>query len=307
MDNNTNENRWTSVASNRDRAGEATRTFITHIQNYFTSLSFVAFAAFLTTLCATLIDFLALLGSYHTPFLFDWFSLSINKVLYHFQIYRLILYPIVNIHISLLITNLIIVIPYISKHERRYGSLRTLYELGVLFTLIPGVMYIIAMGLITGFTTYKYIDISGCSGLSGWAVGLSLLTMLHEQSEGIETDHSLFGVVPIPSRMVPGFIFAFYLFLVPDSSIILNLSSALIAYLYATKRLSSKILPLEDTYRHYENHALFKSLTTFRNFISIDSIGYLPVASTNVPIVTAATSSSTNSAPFPGQGHRLGD
>lgn len=83
--NNTNENRWTSVASNRDRAGEATRTFITHIQNYFTSLSFVAFAAFSITLCATLIDFLALLGSYHTPFLFDWFSLSINKVLYHFQ------------------------------------------------------------------------------------------------------------------------------------------------------------------------------------------------------------------------------
>lgn len=117
------------------------------------------------------------------------FLILFFSITFYYIVYRLILYPIVTIHISLLITNLIIVIPYISKHERRYGSLRTLYELGVLFTLIPGVMYIIAMGLITGFTTYKYIDISGCSGLSGWAVGLSLLTMLHEQSEGIEADH----------------------------------------------------------------------------------------------------------------------
>lgn len=100
------------------------------------------------------------------------------------------LYPIVTNNASFLFTNLLIVIPYISKHERKYGSLRTLYELGVLFILIPAVIYVAIFGLFIGASsTFQYINIVGCSGLSGIAVGLSLLTMLNEQSEGIEVTH----------------------------------------------------------------------------------------------------------------------
>ncbi|CAO3608633.1 unnamed protein product [Cunninghamella blakesleeana] len=304
MSNSSNNN---IAMNNRDQVGEATRTFLTHIRSYLSSLTLVAFGSILIPICVSLINLLLSIGFQHNHLLYSWVYLSVSEIIYHFQVYRLILFPIVTNNASFLFTNLLIITPYISKHERRYGSLRTLYELSVLFTLIPALVYVTLFGLIIGSSsTLQYVSVAGCSGLSGIAVGLSLLTMLNEQSDGIETTHSLFGVVPISSRIVPGLIFAFYFFLVPDSSVFLNLASAIVAYLYATKQLTTKILPSDDTYRHYESHALTKSLTTFRNFVSIDSTGYLPVSTNNVIPATTSTNPAT-SAHFPGQGHRLGD
>lgn len=81
--NNSNNNN--TATNNRDQVGEATRTFLTHIRNYLTSLTLVAFASILIPLCVSLIDLLLSLSFQHTHLLYDWFYLSVSKVIFHFQ------------------------------------------------------------------------------------------------------------------------------------------------------------------------------------------------------------------------------
>ncbi|ORZ11822.1 hypothetical protein BCR42DRAFT_420706 [Absidia repens] len=315
---NTNQQgqQWTS---SRDRAGEATRMFVTHIRHYFNSLPLISVLTIIIPLFANLLDVITFIGPTHNTFIYEWFYLSQTKIIYHLQVYRLIFYPLVHVNVTSLLTNLLLLIPYISAHERKKGSVCLLHELLCLFTLLPAIMYIVVIVLITSVLDMSgvFMGVAACSGLSTWTVALSLWTMLDEDARGEATTHSLFGVIPLPPKSIPFLIIAFYFFLVPDSSLILHLCAASVAYFYFHHRLPSVLEPTNEKCRHFENHRWTKLLSNHPKFISVDtsahSGSYLPVTSNGVGngSTTSYTQQSTSSASattnFPGQGYTLSE
>lgn len=141
----------------------------------------------------------------------------------------------------------------------------------------------------------------------------------------------LFGVIRIPGHIVPHLIIAFYFFLMPDLSLIIHLITAGIAYsckwkhwldekechswyVYpdAKNKLPPRLVPTEDTYRHYEQNPWLGRAVNHGRFISVDNTSaYLPIANTSSQHLSADTTTTTPSSssytPFSGQGQRLGD
>jgi membrane associated rhomboid family serine protease len=106
---------------------------------------------------------------------------TINIFIY--LVYRLLLYPFAtNNFVQLFITD-IWLLPELYKLERKQGSLRFLWILFVLFTIIPGIIYLI----ITTSITYNcnngiYIGWD-CRGMAGWVVGLIFWSYLEDDGE----------------------------------------------------------------------------------------------------------------------------
>ncbi|CAO3577097.1 unnamed protein product, partial [Absidia cylindrospora] len=261
--------------------------------HYFNSLPLISVLTIIIPLFANLLDVITFIGPTHNTFIYEWFYLSQTKVIYHLQVYRLLFYPL--------------------------GSICLLHELLCLFTLLPAIMYIVAIVLITSLLDMSgvYMGIAACSGLSTWTVALSLWTMLDEDARGEATTHRLFGVIPLPPKSIPFLIIAFYFFLVPDSSLILHLCAASVAYLYFHHRLPSILEPTNEKCRRLENHRWTNLLSNHPKFISVDASAhggsYLPVTSNAVgsgsttSYTQQSSSSASPAANFPGQGYILSE
>ncbi|KAI8340705.1 hypothetical protein BC941DRAFT_467872 [Chlamydoabsidia padenii] len=306
------QQRWSSITSRRDRAGEATRMFITHVRHYLSSLPLISLLTIIIPLFTNLLDVITLIGPTQDMLLYESLCLSITRIMNNFEVYRLFLYPLVHANTTLLVTNLILLIPYISAHERKKGSLFVLFELVCLYTILPGIIYLLVISLLTTVTTIgAYVGTIASSGLSVWTVGLSLWTML----DGDTTNHSLFGVIPLPAKAIPFLIIGFYFFLVPDSSVILHLVAAGIGYLYFNHRLPAILTPTNEKCRQYEDLRWTNLLTKHPKFVSVDTAGdgYLPVSSVNNHRVASTTPYTVNTqqsgspSNFPGQGYTLSD
>ncbi|KAI8083082.1 uncharacterized protein BX664DRAFT_339776 [Halteromyces radiatus] len=317
--------RWTSIQSRRDNAGEATRMFVSHVRHYFSSLPLLSILAIAIPILTNVLDILTLIAPTHDMYFYQWCHLSITSI-YRYQVQRLLLYPLVHPGTSILITNLILLVPYISVHERRKGSLCLLYELVVIFTLLPAVLYlfIVSLGISLTDIADDRLGVATTSGLSVWVIALSFWSMLDEQSRGEVTNHSLFGVVPLPSKTIPFLLVVFYFFLMPDSSLILHLCVAGIVYLYSYRQLPSNLRPTNEMYRQYENQSWLRLLTTHPKYINVESAssgnGYLPVTTSDARGSSSSAfrvnTSSISSPPppasnprsnFPGHGYTLTD
>ncbi|ORZ01009.1 hypothetical protein BCR43DRAFT_433178 [Syncephalastrum racemosum] len=197
--------------------------------------------------------------------------------------------------------------------ERKQGTLRLAYLLGIVFTL--GVS-ILLLGSLGWFDSPSFLQ--SCSGLSGWVVALAFWSAKEDEAEGIVNDRMLFGVLRVPGRFMPILVLIFYLFLVPGTSLLTHLFSAALAYCYATKRLPERILLSDDAIRQCEQKAWLKPVVSASRFVPLEAASrdYLPIAS-NAGLVSgfstassaaaAVPSSATPQAPFPGEGRRLGD
>ncbi|KAI7852065.1 hypothetical protein BDC45DRAFT_444574 [Circinella umbellata] len=192
--------------------------------------------------------------------------------------------------------------------ERKHGTLKLAWLLITFYTCGIGLVYIVLLGIFR--TSTVWIESSYVAGLSGWAVALSVWSAMEDESEGQSNDRMLFGVIRIPGRVMPYLIIAFYLFLVPDTSLLLHLLAAGVAFIYFTKRIPSRFLPSDDMYKHYEGRTWLERVTSSTRFVSMDAAtsGYLPIHNaTSSHISTPAVSHNVNVGGFPGQGQRLGD
>jgi hypothetical protein len=92
---------------------------------------------------------------------------------------------------TLLLTNLILLVPYVSTQERKKGSICILYELVVLYTILSGVVYLVFSTLLTiaAHMSGMYLSNARFSGLSVWTVGLSMWAMLDGQAQGDAPNH----------------------------------------------------------------------------------------------------------------------
>ncbi|KAI9311790.1 hypothetical protein BX666DRAFT_1844083, partial [Dichotomocladium elegans] len=145
------------------------------------------------------------------------------------------------------------------------------------------------------------------SGISAWTVGLSVwMAMDDEQSN--DRMQVLFGVIRIPGRFIPHMMILYYFLLMPDLSLILHLLAAGSTYLYASKKMSSRLFPSDDVYRSYEQRNWLARIVNHPRFVAIDNTsGYLPIAAPSAHIHGSAPL--VNTSPpggFPGQGRRLG-
>lgn len=105
---------------------------------------------------------------------------SINQFIY--LVYRLLLYPFAtNSFVQLFITD-IWLLPELYKLERKQGSLRFLWILFVLFTIIPGIIYSIITTSITYNRNGIYIGWD-CRGMAGWVVGLIFWSYLEDDGD----------------------------------------------------------------------------------------------------------------------------
>ncbi|KAI9272636.1 hypothetical protein BDA99DRAFT_498832 [Phascolomyces articulosus] len=200
--------------------------------------------------------------------------------------------------------------------ERKHGTIKLAWLLITFYTCGIGFIYVVLLGIFKVSTIW--IDSNYVAGLSGWAVGLAVWSAMEEESEGQSNDRMLFGVIRIPGRVMPYLIIVFYLFLVPDTSLLLHLLAAAVAYLYFTKRIPARLLPSDDVYKHYEGRPWLERITNNSRYVSMDAAtgGYLPIHNATSSHISANNSqvthnvnvgggSSNNS--FPGQGIRLGD
>ncbi|KAI8362652.1 hypothetical protein BD560DRAFT_334114 [Blakeslea trispora] len=136
-----------------------------------------------------------------------------------------------------------------------------------------------------------------CRGMYGWVVGLVCWSYLSDESES--QDRMIAGTIRIPHQYWPVFVFVTFVFLVPGSSVLLNLLCGGIGYLYVKQKLSF-LVPSDARLTEFETKAILSPLTKATNFV--------PTADTSnpyLPIVNEQPSTTSNSS-FAGQGHRLG-
>ncbi|KAI8060551.1 hypothetical protein BC940DRAFT_152033 [Gongronella butleri] len=283
---------WATVHNSRTRAGEATRTFLSHVQSYVLGLPLMTRATVFVSVAISGVDLALRILNWNT--IYELFRLSMIQVIYQLQVHRVLVYPFVASFPTFLITDLILLIPYLAQHEQAVGTLPIVYELVSLYTVVPAVVYVVLVWLVDSLSTNWLVGFNGCAGLSGWVIGLAIGTMLRNADR--PTQHSLFGLIPIPPHLLPWLIILFYLFLVPDTSLILHLVIAAISYLYHTRQWPRVWTPCPQMYQRIEQHPQMGFLTMHPNFVKTGS--YLPVSTSD---------SSPSSVAYVGQGQRLGD
>ncbi|ORX49545.1 hypothetical protein DM01DRAFT_1338215 [Hesseltinella vesiculosa] len=183
---------------------------------------------------------------------------------------------------------MIFLIPFLSRYEYKAGSLQVLYEFIGLYTVLPAFVYVAAIWVIDRLSVTLFLGREGCTGLSGWVMGLAVATSLQSDQS---TQHSLFGVIPLPPKALPGLVLVFYTFLVPGTSLVLHLAVAAIAYLYHTQQWPRQLLPSQQLFDRLERNPWLTFLTSHPHYIKADH-QYLPI--------------STNDTSH-GAGQRLGD
>ncbi|KAI8146034.1 hypothetical protein BJV82DRAFT_600194 [Fennellomyces sp. T-0311] len=290
----------TGQTASTNRTGESTRIFISHVKQYFNSLPLFSLSVIAITWLIGLADVLGRVSPSQTNLVSQWLYLSANKVLYGLQGHRILLYPLASPGISLLLTNTLLALPYMAAMERKQGTVRLAWLLISLYTCAIGLAYVILISLFSSIARYH-----SCAGLSAWTVALAVWSAMEEEAEGQSNDRMLFGVIHLPGKAMPFLIIAFYFFLVPDTSLVLHVLAAGTAYCYFKKRIPARLLPSEDTYRHYQSRPWLEHVTGNPRFISMDaaSSGYLPIHNNSANVASAHSPSGG----FPGQGRRLGD
>ncbi|EPB86947.1 hypothetical protein HMPREF1544_06270 [Mucor circinelloides 1006PhL] len=283
-------------------------TFLDHVKQYLATIPPVTRFALYTPIVVCIFD----------RIVFPLLSLQVNISSFislnavSFQVYRLVLYPFAtNSFIQLFIID-IWLLPELYKLERKQGSLRFLWILLVLFTIIPGIVYSLVMASITAGKLNTHMPfVWDCRGMAGWVVGLVFWSYLEDDGQD-QQDRMIAGAIRMPKKMWPVFVFIFFIFLVQDASVFLNISAAIVGFLYAKGKLGF-LVPSEDKFIDYESKSWLQFFTRSHNFVSIDSAGnsYLPIfmpANANTPIVPSSTNSNSNNthSQFPGQGVRLG-
>lgn len=98
-------------------------------------------------------------------------------------VHRLLTYPLATPGLSLWITNALLLVPYMAAMERKQGTLRLAYLLGVVFTL--GVSLLL-VGSLAWFDSPSFLQ--SCSGLSGWVVALAFWSAKEDEAEGVAND-----------------------------------------------------------------------------------------------------------------------
>ncbi|KAI8969805.1 hypothetical protein BDB01DRAFT_815742 [Pilobolus umbonatus] len=190
--------------------------------------------------------------------------------------------------------------PDLIKFERQKGSFQVIWLLMILFTLIPGIVYLF---LIMITYTDKISPATNYSGMAGWVVALIFWSNLSDELNGVNQERYLFGSIRMPSKFMPILALIFFVILVPDGSFILNLACAGVSYLYVHTKLPKFLFLSNETVIRYEEKPWLRGLTRLPNFVPVDArFNYLPIATHDVDTNTADTTTTS----FPGRGYRLG-
>ncbi|KAI9360236.1 hypothetical protein BD770DRAFT_319037 [Pilaira anomala] len=191
------------------------------------------------------------------------------------------------------------------------GTLRLIWTLLTLLTIIPAIIYCIAIHFLSVFSPDFGFGLARYYGMAGWVVGLVIINYLKQEGE---SDRMIAGSIRIPNKVWPVIVLVFFVFLAPGASFILNLSAALLGFVYIDDKFSKYFTPSEETITAFEEKSWLKWLTSSPNFVSVDSSGvYLPImnppsSSSNhlFTTTTATTTSPATTTHFPGTGVRLG-
>ncbi|KAG1466338.1 hypothetical protein G6F46_001865 [Rhizopus delemar] len=246
----------------------------------------------------------------------QWLYLDIEKVTSNFELQRLVLYPFSSTSITKLIITTIWLFPELHKIETKHGSLKTAWSILTLYTILPAVGYIMIIKIISfSFPIYdQAVKEVVYSGMPGWVVALIFWSNLEDDRDGSGQDRMLAGSIRLPNKIMPMLALLFFVLLVPDSSLILNLLAAVIACLYVYEKIPKAFLPSDETYTRFEQKSWLSLLTQAPNYVPVNQNGaYLPITN---PSSTSALFVNTSNRPnngatslnsnFPGQGYRLG-
>ncbi|KAI9486712.1 MAG: hypothetical protein EXX96DRAFT_550264 [Benjaminiella poitrasii] len=293
--------------------------FLAHIKQVLSTMPPVTRFTLYAPIIIFIIDNI-LLQVLHLGFRFSYWSyLDFDNSVLKFQIFRFILYPFSKSSLLELFIIPLWLIPEMYKLEQRQGSIKFLWILLTVFTVLPGIAFVFIMKILTTdwfnpINNRVHIEFS-CHGMTGWVVGLLFWTYFTED-ESEQHDRMIAGAIRIPRKYWPVFVFVFFVFLVPGIPILLNISASIMALLYVKDKLGF-LIPSDEKFSEYEGKAWLRFLTSASNYVSIDTAGisgYLPLF---MPSQNAATTSSTttysnstttsnNAERFPGQGVRLG-
>ncbi|ORE03987.1 hypothetical protein BCV72DRAFT_251512 [Rhizopus microsporus var. microsporus] len=153
------------------------------------------------------------------------------------------------------------------------------------------------------------------AGMTGWVVALIFWSYLEDDRNGSSDNRMLPGSIRIPNKVMPMLALLFFVFLVPDSSFLLNLISAVIGYLYVHEKLPKILTSSDESFARFEKKPWLTPLISAPNYVPVNEHGvYLPITNPNSTSFANTSysnnnnSSNTASSPgsFPGQGYRLG-
>ncbi|KAI7901685.1 uncharacterized protein BX663DRAFT_487396 [Cokeromyces recurvatus] len=250
-----------------------------------------------------------------------WSYLDFDNSVLKLQIFRFIIYPFSTSSLLELLIIPLWLIPEMYKLEKKQGSLKFLWTLLLIFTILPGIAFVFIMKIITidWFNNGRTQIGFSCHGMTGWVVGLIFWSYLiedeSEQQDRMYGRIVIAGAIRIPKKYWPIFVFVFFVFLVPGIPILLNISASIMALLYVKGKFEF-LMPSNEKFIEYEEKTWLRFLTNASNYVSINSAGsggYLPLFMPATPTTNTAThpnpstaNSSANTDRFPGQGIRLG-
>ncbi|CAO3688067.1 unnamed protein product [Rhizopus microsporus] len=310
--NNSNQN--TTTLNNN---GDATRMFMTHVKEMLLSLPPFSVFALIAPYVIYLLDSILLLV--YSQSISQWCFLSVEKVLNGLQVQRLVLYPLSSTSFAKLLITTIWLLPELYKLEKRHGTIKVAWLTLLLYTLLPGLGYVILITAISfSMPTYDQgLKDVVYAGMTGWVVALIFWSYLEDDRNGSSDNRMLPGSIRIPNKVMPMLALLFFVFLVPDSSFLLNLISAVIGYLYVHEKLPKILTFSDESFARFEKKPWLSPLISAPNYVPVNENGvYLPIANSNsTSFVNTSYSNNNNNnnnstatspGSFPGQGYRLG-
>lgn len=197
--NNSNQN--TTTLNNN---GDATRMFMTHVKEMLLSLPPFSVFALIAPYVIYLLDSILLLV--YSQSISQWCFLSVEKVLnglqgnyyyyyYYFTIIkslknllvqRLVLYPLSSTSFAKLLITTIWLLPELYKLEKRHGTIKVAWLTLLLYTLLPGLGYVILITAISfSMPTYDQgLKDVVYAGMTGWVVALIFWSYLEDDRNG---------------------------------------------------------------------------------------------------------------------------
>ncbi|KAK9759862.1 Rhomboid domain-containing protein 2 [Basidiobolus ranarum] len=200
--------------NHREIPPELTNYANSKVKQWYLSIPWLTIAIILLCLSIRLLDNIA------------WGALSLgpslglipNKVL-EGQIHRLVTHPFPQSGLWSLILNLSVFLPLSKRMESSLGTIRYLYTLIIVFTIVPGLIYLVLSELLGILVEHNFI------GIRGW------IFILISWECRVPRNISVFGVWNIASKLFPVFIMLVMVFLSMDSSILVYPIHLVLGYL----------------------------------------------------------------------------
>ncbi|KAJ1917610.1 Rhomboid protein 2 [Tieghemiomyces parasiticus] len=263
-------NEWRNMDSEtfQTRVGNGLRSVPPRVKSFLSDLPCITYYVLLVCTGLYLADLLLWLLRVG-PIVETTLGLMPSKFV-HGQVWRVVTYPLVHVSLFHLAFNMLALLSLSALAERRAGTVKYIYLLAVVFTILPGLLMVFLAHFIIRSSDYHLL-----AGTSGWVFSLLAWECCH-----VDAPRSFFGLFQVSSKWLPVVFLVLIEIIFPISSFFGHAANLACGYLYYYGKLSF-LVPPPSFFTNWQSSRLLQPLADSPRFVDINETrdGYLTLPS----------------------------